>query len=180
VDEATTEQVTLVADDSGKPTTVRSGTFGFYVIFRESYALRVFNSQAPALVNFKGVQNYDIQPDWRILGRLVPASPGQTIDIGNVLGQVSATPVYGVFEFERGGKHYELIGLGDASAENVWFIFSDRTSGKGTYGAGRFLYSEGLPKDGSLVVDFNKAYNPPCAFSHYATCPRRKTVWIWP
>jgi uncharacterized protein (DUF1684 family) len=117
------------------------------------------------------VPNYDIQPDWRIQGRLVKAKPGQTIEIGNVLGQISATPVYGVFEFEREGKRYELIGLGEESSENVWFIFSDRTSGKDTYGAGRFLYSEGLPVDGRLVVDFNKAYNPPCAFSDYATCP---------
>jgi len=171
VDGATPERVALVADDTGEPSMIRSGAFGFYVIFRESYALRVFDNQAPALANFKGVQNYDIQPDWRISGRFTPASAGQTIDIGNVLGQVSATPVYGVFEFERAGRHYQLIGLGEETSKNVWFIFSDRTSGKGTYGAGRFLYSEGLPKDGRLVVDFNKAYNPPCAFSDYATCP---------
>jgi len=171
VDGATPERVALVADNAGKPTVIRSGASGFSVIYRQSYALRVFDNAAPALLNFKGVPNYDIQPDWRIQGRLVKAKPGQTIEIGNVLGQISATPVYGVFEFEREGKRYELIGLGEESSENVWFIFSDRTSGKETYGAGRFLYSEGLPVDGRLVVDFNKAYNPPCAFSDYATCP---------
>jgi len=171
IDEATPERVALVADDTGEPSMIRSGASGFYVIFRESYALRVFNNQAPALANFRGVQNYDIQPDWRINGRFTPASTGQTIDIGNVLGQVSATPVYGVLEFEREGRRYRIIGLGEQTSENVWFIFADRTSGKGTYGAGRFLYSEGLPEDGRLVVDFNKAYNPPCAFSDYATCP---------
>ena len=171
VDGATPERAALVADNAGKPTVIRSGSSGFSVIYRESYALRVFDNEAPALLNFKGVPNYDIQPDWRIQGRLVKAKPGQTIEIGNVLGQISATPVYGVFEFEREGKRYELIGLGEESSENVWFIFSDRTSGRETYGAGRFLYSEGLPVDGRLVVDFNKAYNPPCAFSDYATCP---------
>ena len=171
VEGATPERVALVADDTGEPTMIRSGASGFYVIFRESYALRVFDNQAQALASFKGVQNYDIQPDWRISGRFAGASAGQTIDIGNVLGQVSATPVYGVFEFERDGRNYQLIGLGEETSKNVWFIFSDRTSGKGTYGAGRFLYSEGLPKDGRLVVDFNKAYNPPCAFNDYATCP---------
>ena len=171
IDGATPERVALVADDTGEPTMIRSGASGFYVIFRESYALRVFDNQAQALANFKGVQNYDIQPNWRISGRFAPASDGQTIDIGNVLGQVSATPVYGVFEFERDGRQYQLIGLGEETSKNVWFIFSDRTSGKGTYGAGRFLYSEGLPENGRLVVDFNKAYNPPCAFNDYATCP---------
>ncbi len=171
VDGAAPERVALVADDTGEPTMIRSGASGFYVIFRESYALRVFDNQAQALANFKGVQNYDIQTDWRISGRFAPASAGQTIDIGNVLGQVSATPVYGVFEFERDGRQYQLIGLGEETSQNVWFIFADRTSGKGTYGAGRFLYSEGLPEHGRLVVDFNKSYNPPCAFNDYATCP---------
>ncbi len=171
IEGATPESVILVADDTGEPTVVSSGSSGFYVIFRESYALRVFDNQAPALANFKGIQSYDIQPDWRISGRLIPASPGQTIDIGNVLGQVSATQIYGVFEFARDGKNHQIIGLGDEKSESVWFIFADRTSGKGTYGAGRFLYSEGLPVDGLLVVDFNKAYNPPCAFNEFATCP---------
>ena len=171
VDGATPDEAALVADNSGQPTVVRSANISFYVIFRESYALRVLDSRAPALVNFEGVENYAIQPEWRIEGRLIPAASGQTIEIANVLGQVAPTPVYGVFEFERDGSRFQLTGLGDESSDSLWFIFADRTNGHGTYGAGRFLYSEGLPADGRLVVDFNKSYNPPCAFSEYATCP---------
>ena len=171
VDEATPEQAELVADNQGEPTVIRSGSLSFYVIFRESYALRVKDTQAPALLHFGGVENYEIQPDWKIEGQLIPAAEGETIEIANVLGQVSPTPVYGVFEFERDGNTYRLIGLGEEDSDSLWFIFADRTNGHGTYGAGRFLYSEGLPSGGRLVVDFNKSYNPPCAFSEFATCP---------
>jgi len=84
---------------------------------------------------------------------------------------VSDSSVYGTFEFEMNGKTHSLLGLGTAKSERLWFIFADRTSGHGTYGAGRFLYSDGMPENGRLTVDFNKAYNPPCAFNTYSTCP---------
>ena len=64
-----------------------------------------------------------------------------------------------------------MIALGTEKSRDLWFLFADKTSGRETYGAGRFLYSEGMPDDGKLVVDFNKAYNPPCAFNDYSTCP---------
>ncbi|HMB60557.1 MAG TPA: DUF1684 domain-containing protein [Xanthomonadales bacterium] len=171
VDGALVEAAELLADNAGEPTVVQSGTLTFHVIFRESYGVRVSDSQAATRVNFQGIDNFPIQPDWRVEGQLIPAAEGETIEIGNVLGQVSDTPVFGRFEFERDGESYQLIGLGDETSDTLWFIFSDRTSGHGTYGAGRFLYSEGLPENGRLVVDFNKAYNPPCAFNDYSTCP---------
>lgn len=163
--------VQLVADTQGEPTVVRSGKLSFYVIYRESYALRIKNSQAPALKHFVGVPNYDFQEDWKFEARFIPSPEGETMEIGNVLGQLSPSPVYGYAEFERDGKSYRLLGLGDENSESVWFLFADRTSGRETYGAGRFLYSDGMPENGKLVMDFNKAYNPPCAFSDYATCP---------
>jgi uncharacterized protein (DUF1684 family) len=171
VDGEKVSEVQLVADIQGEPTVVRSGNLSFYVIYRESYALRIKDAQAPALKNFVGVPNYDFQEDWKFEARFIPSPEGETIEIGNVLGQLSPSPVYGYAEFERDGKSYRLLGLGDENSESVWFLFADRTSGSETYGAGRFLYSDGMPENGKLVVDFNKAYNPPCAFSDYATCP---------
>jgi uncharacterized protein (DUF1684 family) len=161
----------LFADSQGEPTVIASENLSFHVIFRESYALRIKDSKAAALQEFEGVDNYEFQPDWRFEARFIPAEEGQTIEIANVLGQISPSPVSGYAEFERDGKTYRLLGLGDESSESVWFLFADRTSGRETYGAGRYLYSDGLPSDGRLVIDFNKAYNPPCAFSEYATCP---------
>ena len=161
----------LVADTEGKPTLIASGKLSFYAIFRESYALRIKDSQAKALQNFKGVDNYPIDESWLIDGRFTRAPEGTVIEITNVLGQVSDSPVFGSFEFDRDGKTHKLLGIGESDSESLWFIFADRTTGHGTYGAGRYLYSDGMPENDRLIVDFNKAYNPPCAFNPYSTCP---------
>lgn len=171
VDGKVVDEVMLVADNQGEPTVVKSANLSFYVIFRESYALRIKDSQAPTLQNFTGVPNYDFQPDWRYEAHFVPAPEGETIEIGDVLGHLSPSPVYGYAEFERDGASYRLLALGDENSESLWFLFADRTSGRETYGAGRFLYSDGMPENGRVVVDFNKAYNPPCVFNDYSTCP---------
>ena len=171
VDGAQVTDAILVADNQGEPTVVSSGDLSFYVIFRESYALRIKDRKAPALLNFTGVPNYEFKPDWRFDARFIPAAEGETIEIGDVLGHLSPTPVYGYVEFERDGVTYRLLGLGEEGSESLWFLFADRTTGRETYGAGRFLYSDGMPSDGRLVIDFNKAYNPPCAFNDYSTCP---------
>jgi len=171
VNGAEMEEAALVADVQGEPTLVSSGNLSFYVIFRGSYALRIKDTQAPALLSFTGVETYDFQEDWRIDARFIPAAEGETIEIANVLGQIEPNLVYGYVEFDREGVTYRLLGLGNENSTSVWFLFNDRTNGRETYGAGRFLYSEGLPRDGRVVVDFNKAYNPPCAFNDYSTCP---------
>jgi len=165
------KELELVADNAGQPTLVAGGTLSFYAIYRGSYALRVKDSQAQALLDFHGVDSYSIDESWRIDGRFVRAEEGESIEITNVLGQISESPVFGTFEFDMDGKTHSLLGLGDDDSEDLWFIFADRTSGHGTYGAGRFLYSDGMPENDRLTVDFNKAYNPPCAFNPYSTCP---------
>ncbi len=177
------KELELVADNAGEPTLVAGGTLSFYAIYRGSYALRVKDSQARALLDFHGVENYSTDESWRIDGRFVRAEEGASIEITNVLGQISESPVFGTFEFDMDGKTHSLLGLGDEGSGDLWFIFADRTSGHGTYGAGRFLYSDGMPVDGRLTVDFNKAYNPPCAFNPYSTCPlppqrNRMNFWV--
>ena len=173
----------LIPDTEGKPTVISSGTLSINVIFRESYALRIKDSQAKALENFKGVDNFPIDESWCVDGRFITAADGMVIEITNVLGQVSESPVFGTFEFEKDGKTHTLLGFGDEDSESLWFIFADRTTGHGTYGAGRYLYSDGMPENGRLTVDFNKAYNPPCAFNPYSTCPippqrNRMDLWV--
>lgn len=165
-----TESV-LVADNAGDPTVVRSGNLSFYVVFRGSYALRVKDTHAPTLLAFTGVDNYPIDSSWRFEARVIPADEGQTIEIANVLGQIESMPVGGTVEFERDGKTYRLLGLKEPGTDALWFLFADRTNGRETYGAGRFLYSDDKPENGRVVVDFNKAYNPPCAFNDHSTCP---------
>lgn len=161
----------LVADDQGEPTVVSGATLSFYVISRGSYALRVKDTQAPTRLSFSGVDTYPIDQDWRFDARFIAAEPGRTIEIGDVLGQVTPMPVPGTVEFERDGRTYRLIALAEEGSDSLWFLFADRTTGRETYGAGRFLYSDGMPENGRVVLDFNKAYNPPCAFTDYSTCP---------
>jgi uncharacterized protein (DUF1684 family) len=101
----------------------------------------------------------------------VPAQPGETLEMGSVIGTIDKYPVPGKLEFTRDGKHFELLPVIEEPGDAQYFIvFADRTSGKETYGAARFLYID-PPKDGKVVLDFNKAYNPPCAFTGFATCP---------
>jgi hypothetical protein len=171
IDGAPARRVRLVPDDEGEPTVVSHGDLSFYVILRGSYAVRVKDRRAPTLLAFDGVENYPIDSGWRFEARFLPAEPGQTIEIANVLGQTESMAVGGTVEFERDGQTYRLLGVLEKGVSSLWFLFADRTNGRETYGAGRFLYSNGMPENGRVVVDFNKAYNPPCAFNDYSTCP---------
>jgi uncharacterized protein (DUF1684 family) len=171
IDDMPAGETRLVADSEGPPTVIRSGNLSMYVILRGSYALRIKDTRAPTLLAFSAVDSYPIDASWRFDARFTPAEPGQTMAIANVLGQSENMPVIGFVEFERGGHTYRLVGLAEQGVNALWFLFADRTSGRETYGAGRFLYSDGMPQNGRVVVDFNKAYNPPCAFNDYSTCP---------
>jgi len=161
----------LVPDTEGQPTIVRSGSLSFQVILRGSYALRIKDRRAPTLLAFRGVESYPIDPRWRKETRFIPEEPGKTIEIANVLGQNEDMTVAGVVEFEHEGRDLSLLALKEQGVDSLWFLFADRSNGRETYGAGRFLYSDGMPEDGRVVLDFNKSYNPPCAFSDYSTCP---------
>lgn len=162
----------LLDDKNEKPTVVAFGTANFYVIDRGGKkALRVKDSEAKTRKDFVGIDYYPIDPKWRVEAKWVPYKPAHELEIPNVLGTVDKMPVPGKAVFVRDGKTYELLPvLEEPDAKEVWFIFADKTSAKETYGGGRFLYSD-MPKDGKIVIDFNKAYNPPCAFTPHATCP---------
>jgi uncharacterized protein (DUF1684 family) len=131
--------------------------------------VRVKDKQSPALAGFHGLDNYPVEPSWRVEARFEPYSPPKEVPIPNVLGQVTPSPSPGAVVFDWQGKTYRLDALGSVE-EGLSLIFADQTNGKETYGAGRFLET-GPPKDGKVVVDFNRAYNPPCAFTAFATCP---------
>ncbi len=162
--------VPLVPDSQGEVTVVSSGTTQFYVIDRGSFALRVKDSEAPSRLNFTGLEYFPITPKWRIEAHFEPAEAGETIPIGNVLGQLNDNPKYGTAVFTLGERTYRLAAVGDQDSKSLFFIFADKTNGRQTYGAGRFMYT-GLPENGKIILDFNKSYNPPCVFNEYSTCP---------
>ena len=107
---------------------------------------------------------------YRVRARFVPAPSPRTIPIPNVLGQVEAMPSPGQAIFTLGGREYRLEPVLERGETQLFFIFRDQTAGRETYPSGRFLYAD-PPQDGTLVLDFNRAYSPPCAFTDFATCP---------
>ena len=164
------DRATLAADTSGDPTIIAYGTTQFHVLERGQFALRVKDANAPERLDFKGIENFPVSSDLRIEATFEPAAPGATLAVGNVLNQLNDEALYGTAVFELDGNTYRLLAVGDQDAESLFFIFADRTNGRETYGAGRFVYTD-LPSDGKLILDFNKAYNPPCVFNEFSTCP---------
>lgn len=161
----------LAPDSSGAPTIVRFGEASFSVIERGGkFGLRVRDPQAKTRTGFAGIDAFEIDAGWRFEARFEPHPPGRTIDIVNVLDMLEPMNNPGVVVFEKDGQEYRLEALDDTGDGQLFLIFADRTNGKLTYGPGRFLYAP-PPVDGKTIVDFNRAYNPPCAFTPYSTCP---------
>jgi len=158
------------ADPKG-PTMVQSGTTKFNVIKRnDKYALRVRDTNAETRRDFKGLDYFPVDPKWRLEARFEPFNPPHHIAITNVLGMVSDEVAPGELVFTVDGKEVRLQPILEQGETDYFIIFKDATSGKETYPAARYLYASPA-KDGKTVIDFNKAYNPPCAFTAYATCP---------
>ena len=162
----------LRPDSSGSPDVLRLGRLVMYVIERGGrYGIRLKDRESPTRRSFAGLRWYDVQEDYRIAARYVSYPEARMVRVPNILGQSEAMPSPGYAVFEHEGKEVRLDGvLEEKDARQLFFIIRDGTSGKETYPAGRFLYAD-LPSGGTIVLDFNKAYNPPCAFTPYATCP---------
>jgi uncharacterized protein (DUF1684 family) len=159
----------VYSDGEGRPVRLRLGPLTFFVIQRgDRFGVRVMDNESPALSAFKGMDNYPIRPEWRFVARFEPYKD-KTIPIVNILGQVQDLPAPGAVVFESQGKTYRLDAL-EGSDGDLFLIFGDRTNGSETYGGGRYIDTK-PPHDGEVVVDFNTAYNPPCVFTPFATCP---------
>lgn len=164
-------ELALTADVQGEPTVLELGSFSFYVIQRgERVGIRLKDRESPVLAGFTGIESFPAAPAWRIRGRLEPYEPPEEIRIPDVLGGVSEVPSPGALVFAVDGESYRLDATGEP--EGPYFVvFGDETNGHETYGGGRFLAVEGADEEGGVVVDFNRAYNPPCVFTPFATCP---------
>jgi hypothetical protein len=165
-------EIKITSDESGnaKPTVMELGSLTFFVIKRgEQLGVRVRDKENPARLNFKGLEYFPIDLKWRFEAKFEPYNPIKIIPIVNVLGQVSNDTCPGAIVFEMDGKLYSLDALKED--KELFIIFHDETAGKETYGMGRYLYTEMPDSNNNVVIDFNKAYNPPCAFTVFATCP---------
>jgi uncharacterized protein len=134
----------------------------------ERYAIRLRDKNSKLRKAFTGLHWFPIDPTYRVVGHFVPYAKPKTVMIENVMGDVGAEVITGYVEFTLKGQKLRLESELDGA--DFEFVFRDLTSGHETYGAARFLDTE-LAKDGSVVMDFNEAYNPPCAYNPYTTCP---------
>lgn len=133
-------------------------------------ALRVWHADADARTRFGALDYWPLDPGWRIEGRLQPHPAGRKLEIVDILGNLRPMPNPGVVVFERDGAEHRLEALEGADG-GLFLMFADATSGHGSYGAGRYLDTPPPAADGRVPLDFNRAINPPCAFTDYATCP---------
>lgn len=174
VDGKELQQPVILRDDTAPdgPLKVTKGTLTFHAIRRsEKYAIRMRDSESDARKNFKGLEYFPIDPQWKIEARFEPFNPPRKIPITNVLGMTSEETAPGTLVFERDGKTIRLQPILEQGETDLFVIFKDETSGKETYPAARYLYAKPAGPDGKVILDFNKAYNPPCAFTPFATCP---------
>ena len=167
------QPVALRADTNADgPTVVQIGSVRFNVIERgPRLGLRVKDAQADTRVHFAGLEYYPIDPKWRVEARFEPYSPEKKIPIDDVTGMRSESISPGALVFTIDGKEYRLDPVIEEGTEDLFVIFKDTTSRDTTYPAGRYLYTKRPGADGKTIIDFNRAYNPPCAFTAFATCP---------
>lgn len=162
---------TLLIPDTEKGTTIlQTGSLRWFVIRRgEMTGIRLRDLEHPALREFDTIPAWEIDPAWRIPARFVPFEKPVTVQVPNVLGTTFKGTSPGLLYFNYRGKQYTLQPTGEP--DDLFVVFADKTSGKESYGSGRFLPIDGPDDHGNYTIDFNKAYNPPCAFTPYATCP---------
>jgi uncharacterized protein len=128
--------------------------------------VRIKDPESDARRNFKGLHWYPVRPEWKVRARLVSAPKKIAFEAQAGGKQEMTSPGY--VEWEHEGNKLRLTPV--TEGDQLWFIFRDKTAGVTTYPAARFLYADAA-KDGIVTVDFNRAYNPPCVFTPYATCP---------
>lgn len=167
-----TASLALQSDADEEPTRLNLGSLSFYVIKRgERFGVRVKDKENPERLHFAGLEYYPADPKWRLEARLQPYNPPKAIPITNILGMTEDMTSPGALLFDVAGKTYRLDAVEEKGSKQFFLIFADETTGHETYGAGRYLYADPPDAAGRVIVDFNKAYSPPCAFTNYATCP---------
>lgn len=157
--------------DTEKPDWVGIGRFRMHIIVREGKnILRLADNESLVRKNFPGCQWYRGNEDFRVEATFISYPVGKTIPIVNVLDQVSHQPCPGYAEFKLKGETYKLDAI--AEGAGLFFVFRDKTAGDTTYQPARFITVDLNPgNNGTFTLDFNKAYNPPCAISDFTTCP---------
>ncbi|MFZ5999340.1 MAG: DUF1684 domain-containing protein [Bacteroidota bacterium] len=170
IDSVSVSSVEIFHPDSSKAKVSSFGSLQWFIIKRDNQVgVRLRDLNSKAVTEFPGIERYPVDVIWRVVADYKPTD-GKMIDITNVLGQTVPQKSPGTLLFEIGGEKFSIDAL-EGGNDELFLIFGDLTNEKDTYPAGRYLYVKTPGPDGKIVLDFNKAYNPPCAFTPFATCP---------
>lgn len=170
VNNSSIKKAILKNDLSVNPTVLSLGSLRWFVIKRgDQYGIRLRDLNAPLLNEFKGIRTFPINEDWRVEAEYHPYEKPKVLSIPTILNTIEEDTTYGYLRFRLHGKDYTLDPIPEG--DEFFIIFADETTGEETYGAGRFLYTQKPDSTNNVILDFNKAYNPPCAFTGFATCP---------
>ena len=169
-DDKIVTNIQLVSDEEGKPTKVRTGTQTLYMIKREDrYGIRLKDSSSKARLNFKGSNWFPVDETYKVKAQFEASPEAKEVMVPNVMGGFFKMKSPGMLKFNLKGKDCTLQPVEDDDG-TLFIIFHDRSNETDTYKAGRFLHAD-KAVNGETVLDFNKAENPPCAFTPFATCP---------
>ena len=164
------KEMVMIGDGNKDMTVFQYGSIKWNLIVRnELYGIRFRDLESEFVKSFKGIERFPVNEDWRTEAKYEAYDPPKIINVPNVLGQVDEEPSPGAIVFIKDNQTYRIDAI-DAG-NRLWFIFADGTSGEETYGGGRFLYTDKADSNGIVIVDFNKAYDPPCVLTKFATCP---------
>lgn len=164
------KEITMIDDQKKDMTVFEYGSIRWNLIIRgDKYGIRFRDLESPLVKNFKGIERFPVNEDWKLTANYEAYNPPKKIFVPNVLGQIEEELSPGAVVFEKDGKTFRIDAI--IEGDKLFLIIADETSGIETYGGGRFMYVDKPDSTGKIILDFNKAYNPPCVFTKYATCP---------
>ena len=154
-----------------KPTVISHQSLRWFIIQRgDKFAIRLRDLEGEYLKAFHGIEHFPADAKWKIKAKFIPTA-GKKVTIIDITGRSYQEDSPGLLEFVVDGKTYRLEAGPGETKEDFFVVFGDATNKTSTYGGGRFLDTKGFNADGTVTLDFNKAYNPPCALTPFATCP---------
>jgi len=172
-------QLLLVDDNHENTTELSYHNYLWYIIKRQDkYGIRLKNREHPRLKSFTDIERYPVDIKWRIKAHLQKYDVPKMVKVSNVLGQLEELECPGKLVFKIDGREFSIDPFLSSGGKRYWILFGDKTNEIETYGAGRYLYIDAADENGDTYVDFNQSYNPPCAFSEFATCtlPPRENI----
>ncbi|HEY9433498.1 MAG TPA: DUF1684 domain-containing protein [Blastocatellia bacterium] len=170
VNDKPAHELEVQSDATGKPDLIKAGDLSFILLKRgERLGVRLKDKNSHARRDFTGLRWYPVKESYRITAQFITYEQAKEVPIINIIGDIEKYKSPGLLKFKLNGQEYTLEPV-TSGGDRLFIIFRDLTSNKTTYAASRFLYAD-KPKDGQVILDFNQAINPPCAFTAYATCP---------